>query len=142
MKGWNPNKTGGDIHAPVENMASICQELFSIEWTGPKAQNSPNHSFPEALRRALLLQAAANFTCQLRLPTSIYYALSKVTSPVACQLFGCHLRGIWKASLRPAYRKNTLVAPWDQRSAQSTTSVFLTLRIVYDNQKKRTSLFN
>ena len=52
--------------------------------------------FPEALRRVLLLKAAANFTCQLLMPTcrellhlpTSHANLSRVTSPAnfSCQL--------------------------------------------------------
>ena len=61
--------------------------------------------FPEALRRVLLLKAAANFTCQLLMPTcrelfhlpTSHANLSRVTSPAnfSCQLvesyFTCQL---------------------------------------------------
>ena len=55
-----------------------------------------NSFFPEALRRVLLLKAAANFTCQLLMPTcrellhlpTSHANLSRVTSPAnfSCQL--------------------------------------------------------
>ena len=57
--------------------------------------------FPEALRRVLLLKAAANFTCQLPMPTcrellhlpTSHVNFLRVTSPAnfSCQLFGCYL---------------------------------------------------
>ena len=57
--------------------------------------------FPEALRRVLLLKAAANFTCQLLMPTcrellhlpTSHVNFLRVTPPAnfSCQLFGCYL---------------------------------------------------
>ena len=73
------------------------------DWTGvPGPSAAQTHSdevsrfFPEALRRVLLLKAAANFTSQLLMPTcrellhlpTSHANLSRVTSPAnfSCQL--------------------------------------------------------
>ena len=62
----------------------------------PKSRVWQRAFFPEALRRVLLLKAAANFTCQLLMPTcrellhlpTSHANLSRVTSPAnfSCQL--------------------------------------------------------
>ena len=75
---------GGLRPGPQQETHRICR--------GPRAQ----FFFPEALRRVLLLKAAANFTCQLLMPTcrellhlpTSHANLSRVTSPAnfSCQL--------------------------------------------------------
>ena len=103
-----------DTPAKSKNSLNMRRPWLLPPYTSPKRkfinQWQPNGDasgtdmgpfFPEALRRVLLLKAAANFTCQLLMPTcrellhlpTSHVNFLRVTSPAnfSCQLFGCYL---------------------------------------------------
>ena len=96
----NINVTKSSSWKPAAASTNI--GVFGCVWLCPRHERPPPCFlcfFPEALRRVLLLKAAANFTCQLLMPTSRELLhlptsrvnFSRVTSGapanLSCQLF-------------------------------------------------------
>ena len=83
------------LHATEGHRGSHLEQLGGSNKSNER-ETRAWHFFPEALRRVLLLKAAANFTCQLLMPTcrellhlpTSHANLSRVTSPAnfSCQL--------------------------------------------------------